>query len=271
MVYLGEYDKFLMWNLTWPEVEENLKTNNIVLISVGSTEQHGRHLPLSTDSAIGLEVCKRTLKKFYEATGQHALLAAEITVGMAKHHMDFPGSLSLEPETFINVLKDICFSLIHHGYKKIILVNSHGGNAIPLNLALREMKDETRGKKVFLCNVSQWVFDNKNWEEIRDAPPIAEGGDGHSGEIETSQMLALGQVRLDKIPKDAKMQTHFLTDFTRKYPGSVAVAQNIAEVSKDGYLGVKIETSTAEKGEGRFVRISDAFAEFLKLVEELKL
>ena len=154
---MSEYEKFLMWNLTWPEVKENLKSNDIALISVSSTEQHGRHLPTCTDAAIGSEVCKRTLKKFYDETGHHALLAAEIRIGMSKHHLSFPGTLSLEPETLIDVVRDVCMSLINYGFKKILLVNSHGGNRIVLEAALRKVKDATSGKKIFLCALSASV------------------------------------------------------------------------------------------------------------------
>ena len=99
---MSEYDKFMMWKLTWPEIEENLKTNDTVLISISSTEQHGRHLPICTDAVIGLEVCRRTLKKLYDETGHHALLAAELRVGMSKHHMSYLQQEGLkEPEFHI--------------------------------------------------------------------------------------------------------------------------------------------------------------------------
>jgi creatinine amidohydrolase len=269
---LNEYDKFLLWSLTWPEIEENLKTNQIALVGVASTEQHGHHLPLSTDFDICLEICKRSLKKFYDATGQHALLAANITLGIAKHHMSFPGTLALEPETLMNVVKEVCLNFIHHGYKKIIVVQCHGGNKIVLDAALRKVKDATEGKKLFLCKVVPWLMGLEKWKEIRTGPPWASY---HGGESETSLMMAMGKnVRIQEIHKKSKGPTYLIPDFTRfegaKYPGAVSWTWNTPEQTVDGCFGDPTY-ATAEKGEKALETTSDVFAEFLKQVAELEL
>jgi len=270
---MEKYEKYKMWNQTWPEIKENLKANDIALISVSSTEQHGRHLPICTDAAIGSEACLRTLKKFHEATGQHALLAAEINIGMSKHHMSFPGTLSLEPETLMNVLSEVALGLVHHGYRKILIVNSHGGNTTVINAALRKVKDSIGDKKIFLGSVMQYSFETKIWNnEISDKGPT---GSSHAGERETSCMMALGyEIRKNELPEKAILPTYVLPDFTNYkttlYPGSVNWTWNMPEISKDGYMGDPT-TANADKGERTLEVRSEIFAKFLKQLSELDL
>jgi creatinine amidohydrolase len=269
---MDEYHKFMMWNLTWPEVQQNLKSNDIAIVSVSSTEQHGRHLPICTDAVIGLEVCKRTLKNFYDTTGQHALLAAELRIGMSKHHMSFPGSLSLEPETLMAMIKEVCLGLIHHGYKKIVLVNSHGGNRTVIEGAMRQVKDLTIEKGVYLFAVYQYSFDTKEWNtEISDAGPT---GSSHAGERETSCMMASGYpIRTNEIPEKAILPAYILPEFinfkTTKYPGAVSWAWNMPEISKDGYMGDPTANPSAKKGEKSYQIRTKAFTEFLKQLAKL--
>jgi creatinine amidohydrolase len=269
---MSEYDKFLMWKLTWPEVKENLESNDIVLVSVASTEQHGRHCPINTDAAIGSEICKRTLKKFYEQTGKNALLAAEINIGVSQHHISFPGTLTFETETLIRVIKDVCLSLIHHGFKKIIVVNSHGGNKASIEVALRNVKEATKDKKIYLFMATHWAMATDKWEEINDAGPT---GSGHAGESETSFMMALGnQVRIDQIPEKAILPTFILPEFTSfqgaKYPGAFSWIWDTPDITKDGYMGDPTASPSAEKGEKQLEFRSDVFVEFLKALSKLK-
>jgi creatinine amidohydrolase len=263
---LSEYDRFMMWNLTWPEIEDNLKTNDLVLVSVSSTEQHGRHLPICTDAVIGLEVCRRTLKKLYDETGHHALLAAELRIGMSKHHMSYPGSLSLEPETLINVIKEVCLGLIHHGFRKVAVVNSHGGNSIVIGAALRKVKDLTEGLGVHLFAVNQYAFDTVWNSEISDAGAL---GSSHAGERETSCMMASGyEVREHELPEKAILPNYMIPEFTSfkttKYPGAVGWVWNMPEISEDGYMGDPTANPSAEKGELSYEARAEAFTEFLK-------
>lgn len=107
--------------IAWPQVEEYLRRDDRLLLVIGSCEQHGPHLPFTVDVMITWEIATRAAK----TTG--VLIAPPITYGMSLHHMAFPGTLSLQPETLILLLKDLLFGAHRVGFRKITIVNGHGG------------------------------------------------------------------------------------------------------------------------------------------------
>ena len=110
--------------MTWTETEEKMKAGYLtVLFACGSTEQHGPHLPLSTDTVLGTEAAVRAARMLGKA-----VVAPTIRPGCSEHHMGFPGTLTLSFDTFVRVLDDYCTSLAHHGFKRIVFFSSHGGN-----------------------------------------------------------------------------------------------------------------------------------------------
>ncbi len=110
--------------LTWAETEEKMKEGHLtVLFACGSTEQHGPHLPLCTDTVLGTETAVRAARMLGKA-----LVAPTIRPGCSEHHMGFPGTLTLSFDAFVRVLDDYCTSLAHHGFKRIVFFSSHGGN-----------------------------------------------------------------------------------------------------------------------------------------------
>lgn len=123
---------------TWPEVEAYLKRSNGILVPIGSTEQHGPTGMIGTDSicaeAVAVGVGERT----------GALVAPTIGVGMAVHHMEFPGSMTLRPSTLIAVIRDYVTGLAHHGFRRFLVVNGHGGNIASIQAAFYEIHDEDR-------------------------------------------------------------------------------------------------------------------------------
>lgn len=110
----------LLYKLTWPEVKEYLRENDLVLFPTGSTEQHGKQLAEDNDAYTALEVSKRVAEK----TG--VLVAPVMPFGYSPHHMGFPGSVTLSFQTLVNVYKEVCKSLMKHGFKKIVIMNAHG-------------------------------------------------------------------------------------------------------------------------------------------------
>ena len=150
--------------LTWPEVNEAVAMGKIPILPTGSVEQHGHHLPLKVDhlcaSSVATEAARRKPEK--------ALVLPAVTYGYVHHVMDFPGSLNIHYEHFIQYVLDICKSLAYHGFKKMILVNGHGSNHNLVDMVARRLIVETDASAVF-CSWWQLLKVNpdfdKQWRE----------------------------------------------------------------------------------------------------------
>ncbi len=106
-------DTIMLEELTWPLVEKALNEGyRTVIVPVGSIEQHGYHLPLATDAFLGEALSRRLAEKLGKT-----LVAPVIRPGCSVHHMSFPGTLDVSPDTLIRVVKDVCFSLDVHGFQ----------------------------------------------------------------------------------------------------------------------------------------------------------
>src|ERR671924_447884 len=120
--------------LTWPEVEAELEAGrDTVVIAFGATEQHGRHMPLATDALLGDEFARAVAERL------NAFVAPTVRVGCSSHHLDFPGTLSLEDETFHAIVADLVRSLARGGFRRVVLLPTHGGNFAPLAAAVEQL------------------------------------------------------------------------------------------------------------------------------------
>jgi creatinine amidohydrolase len=180
--------------MTWPEVEAAIAHGiDAVLLPIGTTEQHGHHMPLDTDCFIARSLSERAAE-LGEAEGLTILVAPTLNVTLSWYHMQFPGSLRLSTTTFLQVFREVCDSLVHHGLERIVAVNGHGGNVAALTVAVNHYF-ETTGRRVFLA---QW------WDLAGDVLSAVEGPLIHAEEAETSLALALGQtVYEERATRDA--------------------------------------------------------------------
>lgn len=155
----------------------------VAVLPTAATEQHGPHLPILTDSCIAAAVAERAARL---ATAP-VVVAPTLNYGISAHHFPFPGVLSLSPESFLGNLRDLGDSLARSGFRRIFILNGHGGNDEAIRLAARWIGQERR----VLCGAASY------WTLARDAL-IEEGRvfetgllPGHAGGFETALMLAL--------------------------------------------------------------------------------
>jgi creatinine amidohydrolase len=169
---------YLLQDLKWHEVSEYLSKKDLILLPVGSTEQHGQHLPLITDTAWAIHVAEAV------AAQENVLVAPPLYFGWTPHHLSYPGSITLKPETLTQVIMDICNSLICHGFKKILILNGHRvANLPPIEIAASRIRNLTQAY-VAILDLALIVV-----EEVRAICESPVGGFGHADEIETSFML----------------------------------------------------------------------------------
>jgi creatinine amidohydrolase len=174
--------------LTWQEMNEAIAMQKVVLLPVGSTEQHGPHLPLETDLFLAETVCLEAGRRDPE----HVLVLPPVGYGLNLHHIDFPGTIHIEPEVFIAFCLNITKSVAYHGFKKILVVNGHGSNMPLADLVARKTVLQTQS----LCAaVAYYNLALDAFARVRETPVMA-----HADEFETSLYLHLApeRVRMDR-------------------------------------------------------------------------
>jgi creatinine amidohydrolase len=182
-------EEHLLERLTWREVDAASERGvDAVLIPNGSTEQHGHHMPLDTDCFIARSLCLRAAERAGEE-GVNLLVAPTQNVTLSWYHMQFLGSMCLSTTTFLQVFREVCDSLVHHGFDRLVAVNGHGGNVAALTVAVNHYFEAT-GRRVFLV---QW------WDLAADVLADIEGPMIHAEEAETS--IALGHRVLEEEPR----------------------------------------------------------------------
>jgi creatinine amidohydrolase len=174
----------LLERMTWPEVRAEVEGGrDTVVVPFGAVEQHGPHLPLGTDAMFGDEIGRAAAERL------NAFLAPTIRVGCSHHHLAFAGTISLEEETFHRVVGDIVKALAAHGFKRIVLLPTHGGNFRPLGEALARLGPLEGVKVIAFTDVRELASATMGVGAELGITP-AEGG-VHAGEWETSMMLAM--------------------------------------------------------------------------------
>ena len=247
-------------NLTWPEINLAVEKGLIPVLPVGTVEQHGPHLPLKIDFWSADSIVDEAARR----RPDRLLAMPVISYGYTTHVMDFPGSITIHYETFIRYVLDVIKSVVHHGFKKVIVVNGHGSNATPLDLAARRANIETDA----VVAVTNW------WSLLTVDPEFAgrwresefPGGCAHACELETSLALRLDEsaVRKDLVEsrqtwtnaQESRFESVDLFGF-----GPVAVTSWTSTYTETGVCG-SAGLATAEKGELVFEEAVTRLAEW---------
>lgn len=203
-------------DLTWPEVAARSAAETVLAVPVGSTEQHGPHLPLSTDTDLAV-----ALATGLAARHPRVLVAPAVAYGASGEHRGFPGTLSIGQAALELLIVELCRSATDT-FERIVLVNGHGGNVEALRRAVTLLRAESRDIRLYLPRYS---------------------GDAHAGRTETSLQLCIApqRVRLERAePGDPRPLAELLPDLR---------SGGVAAVSANGILGDPTGAGAAEGAE----------------------
>jgi creatinine amidohydrolase len=234
--------------MTWPQVDQ-LPRDTPIVFPIAALEQHGHHMPLFTDSLLLGEVVRRVS----EAVTESVLFAPVMWLGNSEHHLDFPGTMSAAPRTYLDLLKEMAGNFLHHGFDRIVLLNGHGGNIVPGQQALFEIRQRDRDwRNQLLLSTTYWDMAQPPADEFEQSQM------GHACEWETSMMLAL---RPDLVGDYQNTET---MPFGNPFPPAhrAWVTRDRTEI---GHIGVP-SAASAEKGERLFSLFSAGTVDFLNRV-----
>ena len=241
-------------NMTSPEIGEALRNGfDTAVFAVGSNEQHGPVLAVCTDTVLGDVLALRVAEKL-----GNALKFPTINVGCSEHHMMFPGTVTLRKETLHMVLKDYVDSLARHGFKRIVIIPSHGGNFGPIDEVVEELTMENPGVKIIaytdLLNFVEHLTVTSDKYGISP-----EDSGAHAGESEVSMMLYANPdgVRSENIPIGKGYVGVFDEAATQKI-----FREGIAGLSPIGVLGDPAQASV-EHGEAYIEAVAEAVYQFI--------
>jgi creatinine amidohydrolase len=207
----------------------------IVVLPVAAMEQHGPHLPVMVDTLLCGEVARRAAER---ASGRHPVVVAPtVWSGLSEHHMPFGGTFTLDFATFRSLIECLCRSLERHGFRRVLLLNGHGGNVA----ALRVVVDELRHLDLRLLTATYWLVDPLAISEILER----QSGVQHACEAETSMVMALRPELVD----ESQLEAARCVDPGQVAGGAQAVFSRVAfkERTPTGAVGDPTAAS-AEKG-----------------------
>lgn len=262
---MNSLDQFRYEYLTWPEINEAAEAKKVLLLPIGSTEQHGNHLPLDTDnflaSSISLEAGR--------CDPRNILVMPTIPYGYNEHAQDFPGTIHVTYEHFIEYCLDVCKSAAYAGFKRIIIVDGHGSNEHLCEFIARRATLETEA----LIASTMWTnLVIKEFENIRDSNI---GGAAHACELETSIYLYLAsdRVKMDQA-KDhyggaagAEGSKYLYVDLTKGW-GPIKLVKWTSSSTPNGVSGAPT-LATKEKGRALLNAAANHLVTFCKEFKEM--
>jgi creatinine amidohydrolase len=254
--------KYRYGEMTWPEIKDAAASGRVAVVPFATIEDHGFHLPVDTDLRLCAAVCEAAVSRAPE----RAVLVPPVNHGYSPHHMDFPGPITIGAETFIRYGVDVCKSLAHHGFHRILIVNGHGSNTPFVDIIARLTTVET---KALAAAVNYWAAPGvrESAETLRESEKV--GGMNHACEFETSLYLAIAPELVD-MSKAVHELSHrptknYWTDLIGG-DGPLTMMEPWSALSESGVMGDPTK-ATAEKGR----KLLDAAANgIVELIDELR-
>ena len=239
-------------DMNWPAVAA-LHRDAPVVLPIAALEQHGRHMPVYTDSLLLGEVLRRV--KDAPIAGR-VLFAPLQWLGNSHHHLDMPGTVSATPRLYLDLLRDLAEGFLVHDFRRIVFLNGHGGNTIPSQQAAFELRQKYRDRDDLLLTALTYWDSAAPRESI---PGLAQGAMGHACEWETSMMLRLRPELVAPDYRDVP-EVPFGEGASPGYRG-----WTMRDRSRPGHIGHPAVAS-ADKGEALFRVFAAGVGGFLQRV-----
>ncbi len=241
--------------LTSAEIGALDRDRTVVILPVGSVEQHGNHLPLGTDTMLAQAVSLAAA----DANGD-AVVMPPPWYGFSAHHMRFPGSVTLRPETFMAVVEDMVAALVRHDFRRILIVNGHGGNSGLIDVLASTLGHAHYGA-ARIAALTYFTLAREPISKLRKSKP---GGMGHACEFETSMVQ---HIRPELVKID-RAETTYPDPGSRYLTTDLLGAQAIrlyhdfGDLSPTGTLGDPAYASP-EAGKAFFAAVTDELVAFI--------
>jgi creatinine amidohydrolase len=246
--------------LTWREMRKAVSQQPVVLLPFGAVEDHGPHLPLNTDNIIVEAIC---LESAGRVPGE-MLVMPPVPYGLDEHHMDFPGTISVDMQTLLAYVADVAISVARHGFTHILIVNGHGSNAAIADLAARRVVLETGivcGAMSPNAAVDPTLAEPALSQRRRSGP----GGIAHAGEYETAMMLHLRSdlVQMDKAIREIGQIKLEYFNWDHSEPSLLSWQDWWSRMSESGVCGDPT-VATVEFGHALFEMTVENFVRFVR-------
>ncbi len=245
--------------MTWLEVEALDKTKVVVVLPLGALEQHGHHLPLGVDTFIVESISEHVESEIKD----HMLLLPTLWLGHSPHHMHFPGTVSIHHELYSELILQSLSSLVEAGFTRFTLLNGHGGNGLPMQIALQELKNKFKSRTdLYICAFHYWNIARDPLTQIRQSTL---GGMGHACEMETSVMQYLypALVKSELATKDGIQPNLSNVSLDMLAASPIHFVFDFHEISKSGTFGDPT-LANSDKGERFFQAIVKEVIAFIR-------
>ncbi len=242
----------MIWQSLTSKALARLDRSIPVVLPVAAVEQHGPHLPLATDRLIAEHFCRELDRELPD----RVLILPTVAVGCSQHHMDFPGTLSVSHDGFMRYVGEVLESVVAHGFRTLIIFNSHGGNVAAATV-LTERAGAAHQECRFVVT-SWWQIAAPALLEITDSGP---GGVGHACEFETSLIEVVAPELMDHTvpPHGGNRPTFDWASGDMLRPAGALLYRSFAAATENGVFG-RPDLATREKG----LAISRAVVEAMK-------
>ncbi len=242
--------------MTWPQIQ-SLDKDTPVIIPVAALEQHGHHLPVFTDSMLLGEIIKRLDARI----GKRIVLTPLMWLGNSDHHLDFPGTLSAAPRVYLDLLVGLYNNLITHGFRRILMLNGHGGNDVPGKQAVFEVRQQHRHRNdLLLLFGTYWSLEHPDATKSESPFVFEQHEMGHACEWETSMILRIAPQLVGDYR--ATQPVPFGSAFRPAYRGWIT-----KERTTPGHIGSP-HLASAEKGEVLFERFTQHAIQLIDRIEK---